>query len=169
VAQLNILSADVFTRTDNLVLDIFRVCNTNFEAVTDPTETSLVEKRLQHSLLEEDFDFGPLLEKSRKKRGFQLSQELDFPTRIVIDNDAHPIYTLVDIQTPDRLGLLYRLLKAFAEAGVQIALSRISTEKGAAIDAFYVTDAEGRKLRASAAIVRLQKALQVAAQAAPAA
>jgi len=166
VAQLNILSADVFTRTDNLVLDIFRVCNTRFEAVTDESDTALVEKRLLQSLEEEQYDFGPLLEKSRKKRGFQLSQELDFPTRIVIDNDAHPVYTLVDIQTPDRLGLLYRLLNAFAATNVQIALSRISTEKGAAIDAFYVTDMDGRKLRNPAAIGRLQRALQIASQAA---
>jgi [protein-PII] uridylyltransferase len=165
VAQLNILSADAFTRTDNLVLDIFRVCNTSFEAVTDPAETTLVEKRLRQSLEEENFDFAPLLEKSRKKRGFQLSQELDFPTRISIDNDVHPVYTVVDIQTPDRLGLLYRLLTAFAETGVAIALSRIATEKGAAIDAFYVTDAEGRKLRNAVTIAHLQKALQVAAQA----
>ncbi|MEI9898474.1 MAG: hypothetical protein WDN28_32615 [Chthoniobacter sp.] len=169
VAQLNILSADVFTRTDNLVLDIFRVCNTSFEAVTDPSETALVEKRLRQSMEEENFEFGPLLEKSRKKRNVQLSQELDFPTRIVIDNDAHPVYTLVDIQTPDRLGLLYRLLRAFAETNVQIALSRIATEKGAAIDAFYVSDADGRKLRSAATIARLQKALQAASQAGPAA
>jgi len=167
VAQLNILSADVFTRTDNLVLDIFRVCNTSFEAVTDPSETALVEKRLRQSMEEENFEFGPLLEKSKKKRGFQLSQELDFPTRIVIDNDAHPVYTLVDIQTPDRLGLLYRLLRAFAEVNVQIALSRIATEKGAAIDAFYVSDADGRKLRSATIIARLQKALQAASQLGP--
>jgi [protein-PII] uridylyltransferase len=165
VAQLNILSADAFTRTDNLVLDIFRVCNTSFEAVTDPAETTLVEKRLRQSLEEENFDFAPLLDKSRKKRGFQLSQELDFPTRISIDNDVHPVYTVVDIQTPDRLGLLYRLLTAFAETGVAIALSRIATEKGAAIDAFYVTDSEGRKLRNAVTVAHLQKALQVAAQA----
>ncbi|EDY22132.1 UTP-GlnB uridylyltransferase, GlnD [Chthoniobacter flavus Ellin428] len=164
IAQLNILSADVFTRTDNLVLDIFRVCNTSFEAVTDPAETALVEKRLRQSMEDENFDFTAALEKSRKKRGFQLSQELDFPTRIVIDNDAHPVYTLVDIQTPDRLGLLYRLLRAIAETNVQIALSRIATEKGAAIDTFYVTDVEGRKLRSATAIAKLQKALQVASQ-----
>jgi [protein-PII] uridylyltransferase len=167
VGQLNILGADVFTRTDNLVLDIFRVCSTKFEAVTDEKDIALVEKRLRQSLAAEDFDFDPLF--AKKKRSPQLSQELDFPTRIVIDNDAHPVYTLVDLQTPDRLGLLYKLLHAFAEAGVQIALSRISTEKGAAIDAFYVTDPEGRKLRSPASIARLQKALQVASQAPPAA
>ena len=162
VAQLNILSADVFTRSDSLVLDIFRVCNTRFEAVTDDKEMALVEKRLRQSLAGETFDFTPLLAKLMKRRGYHLSQELEFPTRISIDNNEHPVYTLVDIQTPDRLGLLHHLLLAFGSAGVQIALSRIATEKGAAIDSFYVTEAEGRKLRPTT-VKRLQKALQDAA------
>ena len=167
VAQLNILSADVFTRTDSLVLDIFRVCNTKFEAVTDEKEMALVEKRLRQSLEAERFDLPALLAKAMKKRAVHLAQELDFSTRLVIENDAHPVYTLVDIQTPDRLGLLASLLHAFSETGVQIALSRIATEKGAAIDAFYVTDAQGHKLRDAATIARLQKALQAVSQAAP--
>ena len=169
VAQLNILSADVFTRTDSLVLDIFRVCNTKFEAVTDEKEMALIEKRIRQSIEAEHFDLAALLAKAMKKRGFHLAQELDFPTRIVIENDAHPVYTLVDIQTPDRLGLLASLLHAFSQTGVQIALSRIATEKGAAIDAFYVTDAHGHKLRDAATIARLQKALQAVSQSAPAA
>jgi len=121
-----------------------------------------VEKRLKQSLETETFDFTPLLAKAMKRRGFHLSQELDFPTRISIDNDAHPVYTLVDIQTPDRLGLLYHLLRVFGTTGVTIALSRIATEKGAAIDSFYVTETEGRKLR-NETMFRLQKALQDAA------
>ncbi len=164
VGHLNILSADVFTRSDSLVLDIFRVCNTKFEAVSDEREISTVEKRLMQSLDSETFDFSPLLAKAMKRRGFHLSQELDFPTRISIDNDAHPVYTLVDIQTPDRLGLLYNLLRVFGETDVTIALSRIATEKGAAIDSFYVSETDGRKLR-NETMFRLQKALQQAAQA----
>jgi [protein-PII] uridylyltransferase len=162
--QLNILSADVFTRGDGLVLDIFRVCNTQFEAVTDHRDIVQVESLLAQSLQKAEYDFTPLLGKVMQRREFQLSQELDFPTRIVIDNDAHPTYTLVDIQTPDRLGLLYYLLKALGRVGVQIALSRITTEKGAAVDSFYVTDSEGRKIKDEASLARLQKALRYASQ-----
>jgi [protein-PII] uridylyltransferase len=162
--QLNILSADIFTRSDNLVLDIFRVCNTQFEAVSDQDDIVEVEERLRTALQSEEFDFAPLITKAMTRRGFHLAQELDFPTRIVIDNDAHPIYTVVDIQTPDRLGLLYNLLKAFGAAGVQIALSRIATVKGAAIDSFYVSDVHGQKIKDPATIARLQHALQLASQ-----
>lgn len=115
LAQMNILSADIYTRDDNLVLDIFRVCDTKFRAVTDAKDMAQVEKLLVEALLQEDFYFLPLLQKAKSKPAFHLSQELDFPTRIAIDNDTHPVYTLVDIQTPDRLGLLYNLLRGFAD------------------------------------------------------
>jgi [protein-PII] uridylyltransferase len=163
VAHVNILSADIFTRGDSLALDFFRVCDTKFQAVEDQRDIQAVEKMLKQALSQEDFDFRPLLLKARKRPGFHLSQELDFPTRISIDNGAHPVYTLVDIQTPDRLGLLYYLLRAFSDSRVNIVLSRITTEKGAAIDSFYVTDIEGRKIRDEDHIVEIHKALQEAA------
>ena len=163
VAHLNILSADIFTRGDSMALDFFRVCDTKFQAVTDQRDITAVEKMLKQALSQEDFDFRPLLQKAKKRPGFHLSQELDFPTRISIDNGAHPVYTLVDIQTPDRLGLLYYLLRAFADTRVNIVLSRITTEKGAAIDSFYVTDGEGRKIRDADHIIEIQRALQEAA------
>ncbi len=162
--QLNILSADVFTRTDGLVLDIFRVCSTKFEAVTDQRDITRVEDLLTQSLQSVEHDFTPQLGKSMRRQEFHLSQEIDFPTRIVVDNDAHPIYTLIDIQTPDRLGLLYYLLKALGRVGVQIALSRITTEKGAAIDSLYVSTFEGRKIKEPGMIANLQQAMREASQ-----
>ncbi len=163
-AGLNILSADAYTRGDGLVLDFFRVCTTTYEAVTDERDWRGVEKRLATVLAAEDYDFTEHLAKHKKRRGFHLSQELDFPMRISIENDAHPIYTLIDVQAPDRLGLLYTLLRAIGRAGAHIHLSRIATEKGAAIDTFYVTDVEGRKMKDQKSVARLQLALLEASQ-----
>jgi len=134
--------------------------------VTDQRDITAVERMLKQALAQEDFDFRPLLQKAKRRPGFHLSQELDFPTRISIENGAHPVYTLVDIQTPDRLGLLYYLLRAFSDTRVNIILSRITTEKGAAIDSFYVTDEDGRKIRDPDRIIEIQRALQRAAGAA---
>ena len=164
VAHLNILSADIYTRGDNLVFDVFRVCDTKFEAVTNAKDIALVENTLVESLSNEDFDFSAALQKAMNRRPYHLSQELEFPTRIVVDNDAHPIYTVVDIQTPDRLGLLYNILTGFGEVGLNIALSRIATEKGAAIDSFYVTNAKGNKIMETHSVARLQRLLQKAAE-----
>lgn len=164
-AGLNILGADVFTRGDSLVLDLFRVSTANFEALTDAHAMAQVETRLEQAFERDDFELELPEAQAVKRRSLQVSQGLDFPTRISIDNEAHPTYTIVDVQTPDRLGLLYDLLRALAGAGAQIALSRIATEKGAAIDTFYVTDMEGKKMKGSSSVARLQAALRKAATA----
>ena len=46
---------------------------------------------------------------------------------------------------------------------INIALSRVATEKGAAFDSFYVTELEGRKITDEGALQRLQSSLLVAA------
>ncbi len=159
-AQVNILSADIFTRGDNLAIDIFRVCSTNLAPVDNARDIAKVESRLAESLAVEDFDFTPLLKKEAKMRSYRISQEADLPTKITVDNTSHPNYTLVDIQTPDRLGLLYDLLRALGEAGVNIELSRITTEMDVAMDSFYITANKGQKVTDEASIKRIHRLLQ---------
>ena len=164
VVPLNILSADVYTRGDNLILDIFRVSDTKLRAVTDERDFGLVETTLRRALQNEQFDFRALLERARRRIDYRLGQGLDFPTSITIDNKTHPAYTLVQVQTPDRLGLLFDLLTCLRREGINIALSRISTEKGAAIDTFYVVDSNTRnKITDSPQLDRLHRRLQEAA------
>jgi [protein-PII] uridylyltransferase len=161
VVPINILSADTFTRGDHTVLDIFRVCDAQARAVTDKGDYNTVESVLRSALENETFDFSPLLEKTRRQIPHRPAHELEFPTYIAVDNKAHPVYTLIQLQTPDRLGLLYDVLSSLGREGVAIALSRISTQDGAAIDTFYVTDsATGNKITDSHRIAGLQKRLQ---------
>jgi len=143
VASVNILSADIFVRGDNLVLDVFRVRNKKLGPVTDPHEITTVESVLRIALEGERFDVLPLLANIRR-RGLKRAPEIDFPTRIIIENKSHPTSTLIQVETPDRLGLLYDLVACLGRNNVYIALARINTDKGAAIDTFYVTDASTR-------------------------
>jgi [protein-PII] uridylyltransferase len=139
VVPLNILSADVFPRGDNVVLSIFRVCDTNARPATHPRDLQLVEETLRRALEDESFDFLPLIEKARRQSR-RLGPAIEFPTRIAIDNKTHPSYTLIEIQAPDRLGLLYDVLSSLDRENVLIPLSRINTQAGAAIDTLYVVD-----------------------------
>ncbi|MDQ6623450.1 MAG: hypothetical protein M3Y86_08195, partial [Verrucomicrobiota bacterium] len=164
VVPLNILSADIYTRGDNVVLDVFRVCDLNSRAVTADSDRALVSATLQEALTNPAFDFRPLLAKARSQIQRDAPAEMEFPTTIATDNRAHPDYTLISIQTPDRIGLLYDLVSALREERISIALSRISTEKGAAVDTFYVVDALTRgKITDAARLDPLQKRLQQAA------
>jgi [protein-PII] uridylyltransferase len=158
VNELNILSADIFTRHDGLVLDFFRVTTTRFRAIDDERDTRRVKKLLCEALKVENYDFAPVLAKILR-RAHSWERALDFPTRISISVDANPRYTVVDISAPDRLGLLYDILRAVSDAGFLIAAARITTEKGAAIDSFYITDLDGEKVTASWRLDDLKNAL----------
>jgi [protein-PII] uridylyltransferase len=139
VVPINILSADVFPRGDNVVLSVFRVCNMKAGAVTDPVAFELGEQTLRSALDDEHFDFLPLIEKA-KRQIRPRAPGIEFPTRISMDNKTHSAYTLIEIQAPDRLGLLYDILTCLDRESVSIPLSRINTQDGAAIDTLYVVD-----------------------------
>jgi [protein-PII] uridylyltransferase len=160
VASLNILSADIFIRDDNLVLDVFRVSRDKLGAVTDPKQMENVSAILEQALREERFDFAPLLANVRRGAPTR-APGVEFPTRITIGNKSHPSYTLIEVETPDRLGLLYDLVASLGRNHVYITLSRISTDKGAVIDTFYVTDETTRgKITDAGRIGELQQQLQ---------
>ena len=139
VVPLNILSADIFPRGDNVVLGVFRVCDTNARPVTNPRDFQLVEQTLRRALEDETFDFLPGIEKA-KRQTRRVAPGIEFPTRIAIDNKTHPTYTLIEIQAPDRIGLLYDVLSCLDRENILIPLSRINTQAGAAIDTLYVVD-----------------------------
>src|SRR5947207_1363193 len=161
VVPMNFLSADVFPRGDNVVLSVFRVCNTKAHAVTDSREFELVEQTLGHALADENFDFLPLIEKAKRQSRLRLAPGIEFPTHIGVDNKTHPMYTLIEIQAPDRLGLLYDILASLDRESVLIALSRINTQDGAAIDTLYVVDRSTHtKIIDSDRITAIQRHLQ---------
>ena len=50
--------------------------------------------------------------------------------------------TIVEIQARDQIGLLYRLAKTISDHGFDITFARIGTERGVAIDTFYIESSE---------------------------
>ena len=140
VVPINILSADIFPRADSIVLGVFRVCDTSARHVRDPHDFEIVDRTLSRALEDEKYDFLPLIERAMQQTRRHLGPAIEFPTRIAIDNKTHPTYTLIEVQAPDRLGLLYDILSCLDRENVLIGLSRINTQDGAAIDTFYVMD-----------------------------
>jgi [protein-PII] uridylyltransferase len=160
VVPLNILSADIFPRGDNVVLGVFRVCDTKAQHVTHQRDFALVEQTLRRALEDKSFDFLPLIERA-KRQSHRLTTGIEFPTRIAIDNKTHPVYALIEIQAPDRIGLLYDVLTCLDRENLLVPLSRINTQAGAAIDTLYVVDRSTRtKITDSHRIRAIQQRLQ---------
>ena len=84
------------------------------------------------------------------------------PTRVHFDNEASSIYTLVEVDTRDRPGLLHDLTRALAGANVYIASAVIATYGEQAVDTFYVKDMFGLKFHARGRQDALEKRLRFA-------
>lgn len=140
--NINILSADLFTRADSLVLDIFRVCTTNFQPVTNEKEIVRVGALLEKAFCVGDDceDFRRIIMEAHRPSFFREAIEIEIPQRVVVTNRFHPLYTVLELQAQDRIGLLFDVFMAIAELGIEVVMARISTQAGAAIDSFYLAD-----------------------------
>ncbi len=157
---INILSADLYQRSDHLVLDIFRVCTTGMTAVTNRSAKQRVESAVRAAFLSQSFDFAEAIAKSR--RGIPGYDEVmaEIPQRVHINNDLSPDQTVVELQIVDRLGLLHDIFMAIGRLGLSVTHARIATEKGVALDSVYVQDENGRKLRDRRALDRLRARIE---------
>jgi [protein-PII] uridylyltransferase len=145
--SINILSADLYQRADHLVLDTFRVCNTNFAAVTSKSARARVEESVRKAFSGPQFDFSDAIRQKLGKSITMLDEIGDeIPQRIYVNNNLSPDQTVLELQLVDRLGLLYDIFMAIGKLRFSVTHARISTEKGVAIDAIYVQDENGHKL-----------------------
>jgi [protein-PII] uridylyltransferase len=93
-----------------------------------------------------------------KKRESQFR----FPTSISFDNEGSEIYTLIEVDTRDRPGLLYDLARTLAEANIYIASAQIATYGAQVVDTFYVKDMFGLKLHGDSKLAAIEKRLRKA-------
>ncbi len=158
--SINILSADLFQRGDHLVLDIFRVCNTNFAAVSSKSARNRVEAAVRAAFSGAQFDFSAAIAQQHGKSVAVLDEiGHEIPQRIYVNNDLSPDQTVLELQLVDRLGLLYDLFIVIGRLGHNVTHARINTEKGVAIDAIYIQDASGHKLTEREQLVALTDAV----------
>jgi [protein-PII] uridylyltransferase len=163
-AELNILRANVYTRGDHVVLDVFDVCDKNLDAVTDQRAIQTAEETMQRMLSNrENVELHDILKRLRAIRGETPKiREVHIPTVITYDNETSKGRTIVEIQTEDRLGLLYTITHTLSELGLDISFAKVSTEKGAAIDTFYVQDQLGNKITDPARVAAIRSRLETA-------
>ena len=77
---------------------------------------------------------------------YQALEDERIETVLRFDNDSSKTQTVVDVETEDRVGLLYFISNALNDLSFSIDVARISTEKGAAIDTFYISNWKGEKV-----------------------
>ncbi|MFD0894521.1 [protein-PII] uridylyltransferase [Luteolibacter ambystomatis] len=157
--QINILSADFFTRGDGVVVNLLRVCTTNFETVSDLNVRKRILAVFEEILRAESYKPEQYLKRKMNFLKPRTDSGIQVPVRAYVSNDLHPSCTTVEIQALDRIGLLHDLFHAINSHGLNTAHARILTEKGVAMDTLYLTTADGHQVHDHAILRSLEKDL----------
>jgi [protein-PII] uridylyltransferase len=157
--DISVLSAQLFRREDDLVLNVFHVCTSRLTAVDSLSTQRKVKSLLARACREERVDFDQLIQQPKGLLAPKPATErtgVDVPRRVYVSSTTHPTDTIIEIQTADEIGLLYRVCSIVSSLGLEIAQARIATEKGAAIDVLHLRDHGGHKVTDPARLAALQ-------------
>ena len=153
----NIVDARSFTSRDGMATSVFWLQDAEghpFDPARLPRLRGMIEKTLRGEVVARDA-LGSREIKKRERR-------FEVPTHIAFDNDGSDIYTIVEVDTRDRPGLLYDLTQAMAAANIQIAQAVVATYGAQVVDVFYVKDLFGLKLWSKSKQEALEKRLRAA-------
>jgi len=159
---INILGAHVYTMRSGLALEVYRVST----PAEGEEEERLVWQDFERSLgkvLRGELQAADLLRRRGRPLGVTAPPK-PLPTRVEISNEVSDFYTVVDVVTNDRLGLLHDLTGAIADLELEIYLSKAGRILDQVSDTFYLKDREGRKVLEPEKLARLHDALRAAAE-----
>ncbi|MEO1549874.1 MAG: [protein-PII] uridylyltransferase, partial [Pseudomonadota bacterium] len=156
----NVVEARIYTSSDGIATAAFWIQDregVSYEKARLTRLRSTIKKTLRGEVLARE----ALKDKDREKK-----RERDFvvPTEITFDNDGSDIYTIIEVDTRDRPGLLFDLTRTLTANNISIASAIIATYGKQAVDSFYVKDLFGLKIHAPQKQAHLADRLRAAIQ-----
>ena len=156
----NIIDARVHTTSDDMALDNFLVQDGQRGPVRDAHQL----KRLEAAVLKALEGQEPSAERlAARALPLRRAEAFAVQPAVFVNNQASNRYTVVEVNARDRSALLHELTQALYDCGLVIRSAHVATHGERAVDVFYLTDADGRKLESPAALRRLEAALHKAA------
>jgi len=154
----NVVDARTYTSKDGYATAIFWVQDADghpYEESRLPRLRQMIVRTLKGEVVARD----ALKDKDKIKK---REQAFRVPTSIAFDNEGSEIYTIIEVDTRDRPGLLYDLTRTLANNNVYIASAVIATFGEQVVDTFYVKDMFGLKFHTEAKQRALERKLREA-------
>lgn len=154
----NVVDARTYTTKDGYATATFWVQDADgrpFEAARLPRLRQMIDRTMNGEVVPRE---------AMKERDKIKKRERAFtvPTLITFDNEGSDIYTIIEVDTRDRPGLLHDLVRTLAAQNANIASAVIATYGEQAVDTFYVKDMFGLKFHAEGRRQQLEAKLREA-------
>jgi [protein-PII] uridylyltransferase len=157
----NVVDARTYTSKDGFATAVFWIQDsegTPYESARLPRLRKMIERTFAGEVVASD----ALQDRDKLKK---RERPFKVPTSITFDNEGSEIYTIIEVDTRDRPGLLYDLTRTLAANNIYIASAVIATFGVQVVDTFYVKDMFGLKLHSVQKQQALERKLRAAIEA----
>ena len=113
---LNIMGAQIFTRTDSIVLDTFYVNDGRTGDLATRQQHDQLADLLEKVMTDEAVDLPALIKRQiTQQPAYQGYTGEHIQTQIYFDNEVSDTRTLIEVETEDHLGLLYMISQTLSK------------------------------------------------------
>jgi [protein-PII] uridylyltransferase len=166
VAGLSILGAKVISRADHIAIDTFYVVEPGRGPVQSASAQEKFARTIDEALVASKDLLPDILAQAKKIAATRYlssssgeTLQSSFPPTVDVYHELSMQRTIVEIQARDQIGLLFRLAKTISDHGFDITFARIGTERGVAIDTFYIEGDNHEPVEGNERLVSLRDAL----------
>ena len=158
VHNANVLGGSAFTRDDGVAIEVMHVNDGLGHDIDDRRWQRILEAVPQ--ALAGEFPIDEQLAETR--RTYHAVPRDPMETTVHVDNSGSDRYSIVEVGTSDRIGLLYAITRALHDLALDIHLAKVDTFGAEVVDAFYVLRENGRRIEGADEIERVARRVKEA-------
>lgn len=139
LSELTIVSTRAISRKDHISIDTFYVVDLDGNCVTNSKIKDILKQKIEEILVYGK-DFTKEVEKLEKQYSLDDNKRLPsaFPASVDIYHELSLKRTIIEVKARDRIGLLFKIAQLINDKNFDISFARVATERGIAMDTFYV-------------------------------
>jgi [protein-PII] uridylyltransferase len=156
---MNIVGATITTGGSGTVIDVFRVSHLEKAAIARSDDRWERIELAAAKVVAGELDVEEMVRVAARPSVLGEKIVPHVSTSVEIDNRVSEHFTVIEVHTRDRVGVLFAITNAIYHLGLSIHLAKISTTVDRVMDVFYVTDVRGHKIEDPAALEWLRQEL----------
>jgi len=164
LAGVNITSTKAISRNDHISIDTFYIIDPEGGPVSNPKAKEIFHARLEEALIHGKELLPAINELEARNKAKTNTKDMlpvPFPPSVDVYHELSLKRTIIEVQATDRIGLLYQLARLVTNKGFDISFARIATERGVAMDTFYIENLKDKESTGTANLLELREELDV--------
>ena len=157
VSGANIVDARIMTMSNGMALDTFWVQDLAGRPFDRPDKLARLAVVFENVLTG---DLKPHRELARPPAFPSRTRVFTVAPRVLVDNKASALHTVIEVNGRDRPGLLFELTRELTRLNLQVSSAKISTYGEKVVDVFYVKNLFGHKVDHPAKLAEIRGTLE---------